>query len=68
MKKGRGTARSKERNIWLDDLCFLQFIDNLANDWMNSLWMIIFETYLKNFSRNQFIKVFGANTIKYGVG
>jgi len=61
-------ARSKERNIWPDDLCFLHFIDNLASDWMYSLWIIAFVNYLKNFSRNRFIKVFGANTIKYGMG
>ena len=30
VKKRWGTARSKERNIWPDDICFLQFIDSLA--------------------------------------
>ena len=40
MKNGWGTARSKERKVWPDDLCFLQFIDNLESDWMNSLWII----------------------------
>ena len=30
VKKRGNTARSKERNIWPDDLCFLQIIDKLA--------------------------------------
>ena len=68
VKKGWDTVRSKERNVWPDDLCFLHFIDNLASDWINSVWMIIFETYPKKCSRHQLIKVFGSSPLKCGAG
>ena len=45
--------------MWPDDLCFLIFTNSLA-----AFWAIVFETCQKKFSKNHFIKVFDANTLR----